>query len=200
MSNIKTQYKGLFADLAAINRIYGGLWSIGCSPYLHAAILISLICAPFWMVPGWWDLPISVLPNLVGFTLGGYAILLAFGDEGFKIALSGSSSDKASPYLGASATFAHFISVQILALILAIIAKSGVFTYFPCQLADKINNIVDLDALTHVVWGLCFTVFTYALTLLGAATIAIFHLTGWYDRLISEKQKRNKKTAPDNEN
>lgn len=196
MDRIIAQYRGLFSDLSKVYRIYGGIPSVLGSPYLHAAILISLMCSPFWWACGWWELPIAVLPNLIGFTLGGYAILLAFGDEEFKKVLSGSENSEDSLYLAASATFAHFIFIQIIALMLSIIAKSQIFSLLPSGLAEKIASILNLELLTHMLWGLVFTFFAYALTLLVAATIAIFHLTGWYDRILSAKQKIKDENPP----
>jgi hypothetical protein len=85
--------------------------------------LLNLIMFENWF-GRWWDTPVAVLPSLIGFTLGGYAILLAFGDEEFKSVFAGATTkNKDSPYVIVSATFMHFIVVQVIALLIALAAE-----------------------------------------------------------------------------
>src|ERR1700730_17504153 len=52
--------------------IYGGLWAIFTSPYTHVAIIFGCI-AKLLACPsaGFGQIGISILPNLLGFTIGG---------------------------------------------------------------------------------------------------------------------------------
>ena len=78
------QYKGIIQIASLYWSRYGGLGSLVGSPYLHLAILLCVPCYAIWGSPNWWDLPLSVLPGLIYFTLAGFAMLIAFGDDGFK--------------------------------------------------------------------------------------------------------------------
>src|SRR5947207_15899152 len=65
------------------------------------------------------------------FTLAGYAMLIAFGDERFKALLTAPSAEHpASAFMAINATFMHFLVVQIVALLVAIVAKSRPFSSF----------------------------------------------------------------------
>jgi hypothetical protein len=85
-----------------------------CSPYTRLAAILLVLTSHFWWTQDWWELPISILPNLIGFSLGGYAILLAFGDEKFRKLLVPERKATPSPgaptlYMTVSAIFLHFI-------------------------------------------------------------------------------------------
>ena len=84
-------------------------------------MVLNILMYDVWLSPGWWNLPITVLPNLVGFTLGGYAILVAFGDDKFRALLASKEHNQNnSPFVVMSATFMHFILTQVLSLVTAI--------------------------------------------------------------------------------
>jgi hypothetical protein len=78
-----------------------------------------------------------VLPNLLGFTLGGYAILLAFGDSRFrdKISEQDEGDDEPTLFMELNGTFVHFIILQAIAILLAVIGtagtiRTGLFAWF----------------------------------------------------------------------
>jgi hypothetical protein len=147
---------------------YGGFFAPFKSLYFWLsfaiAILINFLRKDVWL---WYEVALQVLPNLIGFTLAGYAILLAFGDKDFIDAIRGKSDKseqdgKVSPYIRVSATMAFFVISQILGLVVAM-----VFT------AASIST-----------WWLNFLfgwLFIYTLFLGLAATMAIFFLTKMYD-------------------
>jgi hypothetical protein len=109
--------------------LYKGTGSAFRSPYLHLAILLSFLLFP-WLGCGysqttWSALALGIFPNLMGFTLGGYAILVAFGDRTFMRKLCGPDKDgRASPYMELNAMFVHFILMQGLAILLAYLSKA----------------------------------------------------------------------------
>lgn len=46
--------------------------------------LMTVILYPSWSHQGWWNDILSLMPNLLGFSLGGFAMWIAIGDEAFK--------------------------------------------------------------------------------------------------------------------
>lgn len=117
------QYQGIYDDLQLYWHSYGGWMSFVTSPYLHISIFITVIACPKFVCPKepfWYSLPLSVLPNLLGFTLGGYAILLAFGDEKFKSVIAGKEPDgEPTYYMTMNGAFIHFIILQAITIIVA---------------------------------------------------------------------------------
>ena len=171
------------------------------SPYLHLAGLILALTWNTWWAPqcgkdgacvGWWDQNISVLPNLLGFTLGGFAIFIGFGDEKFRAILADpepeqpgkpatdNSNTLSNLYIGLCASFVHFILVQAIALLFAIVAKSWWF-YTPYM--DSFRGW--LPALNAVGGAIGYGLFLYALTCVLAATMHVFRIAKMYARFRS---------------
>lgn len=68
------------------------------------------------------DLVVSAIPNLLGFTVGALAIVLAFSSaEIFKILAE--DGDPQSYFMKLTSNLVHFIMVQVLALICGIVAR-----------------------------------------------------------------------------
>lgn len=132
---------------------------------------------PFWLNESWWDTALSTLPNLLGFTLAGFTIWLGFGDEKFRILLSNAKPDKESAFMGVSAAFAHFVVVQLLALIAALWSKAMDF-----PLPNDFNLRIMFKPIAHFGHFLGFTLFVYALMSALAATLGVFRAASWYDR------------------
>lgn len=92
------QYRGIIKMFRRYWRAYGGCAAIGGSPYFHISILITALVSDIWMQPQWWDGVLSIVPNLTGFTLGGFAIIVTFGDDSFKrIVYSVDEEEEAEP-------------------------------------------------------------------------------------------------------
>lgn len=201
LKRIVEPYQGLLGLFAVYWKSYGGLVGIVSSPFFHASLLLLMITAGIWTAENWWATVTSILPNVLGFTLGGYAIWLAWGDEEFKKLISGKKAildgngghveqSQASPYMEVSATFAHFVMVQLLALLAAIVAQGLNF----CPSEDSwIRSVFSRDALAVVRmlgWGVGFWLFLYALMTALAAAMAIFRITHWYDAHQTKKRLR----------
>lgn len=181
--NIVTVYKGtrdLFMDYW---RSYGGTGALLRSPYLHLAVFLLLPTFAIWSQPGWWDMVISVIPSMLGFTLGGFAIFLGFGDEKFKAFLAERETpQQPSLYLGLCASFFHFIFIEFIALVIALVAK-GLWFNFPWP--EPILMI--LPYLIYLGWGIGFGVFLYALSAALAAGAQIFRVARWYESHKNQK-------------
>jgi len=178
-------YNGVRNNLRVYFDAYGGWKEICVSPYLHAATVLAILTPGIWTRQGWWDIPLGVLPNVIGFTLGGYAILIAFGDERFKTLLTTPSDEHpVSAFLAINATFVHFLLIQIGALLLAITAKSRPFSYFEemTEVGKWLGQYVLLRrSIAYTSWFLGYVVFLYALTLAFAATAAVFRVARWFE-------------------
>lgn len=158
---------------------YGGLSSLLRSPYFHAALVLLCLTFNTWINPAWWDQSLSVLPNLLGFTLGGFAIFIGFGDEKFRALLAEPEDDKNMPtiYVSLCSTFVHFILVQVFALTYALIAKSWWF-YTP-WLDFSRPALVYLNGIAGAIgYGL----FLYALTSVVAATMHVLRIATMYEQ------------------
>ncbi|TAL16445.1 hypothetical protein EPN96_09135 [bacterium] len=146
--------------------VYGGFLALVRSPYLHFAVILSSCIWPFWNTKEqgtWHSLTLSVIPNMLGFTLAGYAIMLAFGNESFQKAISGDSAKGPSPFIQVNAAFAHFIMMQIMAVIYAVIGKG--LNIYSGPLA----------------WS-GFTIFVYSVFTGLAAVLELFRLSYWFNK------------------
>lgn len=160
-------------------RAYGGREALLRSPYLHGALVMLVLTAPFWAGSDWWVQVIAVIPSLLGFTLGGFAMFLGFGDEKFRALLAEPDEDEPeapSLFVGLCATFVHFILVQCLALGVAMIAKAWAF-YVPWPVPFDVV-VLCLSLLGGAVgYGL----FLYAIASMLAATMYVFRVATWYE-------------------
>lgn len=165
------RYRGVADIFRLYWKHYGGAKEVVCSPYLHSAAVLTALLWRLWVEPGWWSIPLSVMPSILGFSLGGYAIWLAIGDERFRTILYGAGPDAGSPFMAVNASFVHFIVLQFAAILAALI-----FSAWP--VSDEAN----VAAYTKALWGGGFLLFVYALTSALAATMAIFRVASWYER------------------
>lgn len=173
-------YKGVAGIFVRYWRAYGGAKALVSSPYFHVALLLTAITWGYWSKPLWWDQVIGVLPNLLGFTLGGFAVFLGFGDEKFRALLAGADEDepdKPSLYVSLCATFVHFIIIQILALLYAILSKSWWFFYeWPAPIRALIPCLNMLGG------AIGYSLFLYSVTSILAATMHMFRIATWYEQ------------------
>jgi hypothetical protein len=169
-------------------RLYGGTRALVTSPYLHLALVVSASCYAVWSVSGWWQTVQGILPNLLGFTLGGYALVMGLGSDKFRKLISGprklkpqDAKEGASLFLRMSANFVHFVLVQVMALLAAILAGSmnahaPPGSWIAALLGQRLTHVACLG-----VWFCGFTLFVYALLSALAATMAVFRFTQWID-------------------
>jgi len=157
-------------------KLYRQTGSVFRSPYLHLAFVLGLFLFP-WLGCGysnttWSELALGIFPNLMGFTLGGYAILVAFGDRTFMRNLCGPDEDgRASPYMELNAMFVHFILMQGFSILFAYISKATGIVTGPLALIGT-------------------TVSLYALLLAFSATLTVMRFAGAYDNFMCNQRKR----------
>lgn len=177
-------------------RIYGGLSALFRSVYFLLALPLTLITAHTWTSPGWWGDVISILPSLLGFTIGGFAIFLGVGDERFRALIGGKDPDEGdehSPFLEVCGSFVHFAVVQFLALLFALICSA---LYFPAPswMPDFISN---LSAANTIAWGIGYFLFMYGLLLAIATVLGIFRVATWYDEWRTRQRQEENSTGSD---
>lgn len=144
-------------------RAYGGWTQILKSPYFHGAILLTGFMHAFWIQPDWWDLVLSIIPSIFGFTLAAFGMVLAIGSGVFGSMLAKArlydEEPENSDMAKVAAAFVHFLGLQFGALLLALFFKGCYLLpapFFAPILAEPITR--------NVGWGLGFLVAMYALT------------------------------------
>ena len=181
--------------LARYWRAYGGVKALFSSGYLYAAFFLSAAMAPAWMNNPWHETVLSVMPNVLGFSLGGYALLVAIGDENFRSLISGEDEDgEPSPYMEVNAAFVHFILMQLASIICALFSSAYYFKLDPNgRAAEVVNDLcIPFDKLVLAGNYLGHTVFIYALLTAVAATLAILRVSSWYDHMHTDRIKKEK--------
>lgn len=187
-------YRGVFSIYARYWRAYGGLAALVRSFYLHTALVITLICTNAWLTAGWWDQVTAILPNVLGFTLGGFAIFISFGDEKFRQLLAEPDEDELdapTAYVKLCSTFVHFILVQIVALLVAILAKA---MYFPWENSPAFFKAA-LPWLNGVAGYIGYALFIYSLTSALAATMHVFRIASMYESFHQSSRDSNRKSG-----
>jgi len=179
---IKKSYKGVLEIFARYWRCYGGFSALFLSPYLHVSLVLTVVLTPVWTDIGWWNIPIEVMPGILGFSLGGYAIWIAIGDGRFRALLAGSDEKaQSSPFMEINASFLHFILLQFLSILMALI-----FLSIGPSHQSQVNCI-------HLgFWFFGFLVFVYALLSAIAAAMAIFRVASWYDMHLTQIRESDK--------
>jgi hypothetical protein len=179
--------------------LYGGVREISRSAYFRFAFLIFIATFGLWGKPGWWADVLSILPGLMGISLAAFTLFLSAGSESFRQNIAGDVPNEgivdqpageevpeveaASPFVRTAVVFLHFLVIQFIALILAICAKSFYAVKAP-EWFVSINYFASL-----FLWGLSFLVFIYALSVVLAASFAVYEIVRWFDIDVTIKRE-----------
>src|SRR5689334_11556352 len=104
MVEVQQMFHG-YTDLRTlVNRYwsaYGRFRAFLFSPYLHLSVGILFVTYGVWTRDSWWSFVISIVPNMLGFSLGALAIILGFGNDRFLTTISGQRPGEPgeSPYV-----------------------------------------------------------------------------------------------------
>lgn len=185
--SLYVQYKALREALSKYFAEYGGWRETLCSPLLHVAIAISVISGSAWFNTHWTDLALSIVPNLLGFSLGTYGILFSLMSGRMKRALRALNNRRGRPYLyEINATFFHFIFVQTLTVLFAITCRQttiiDLFEAF--EIDERLYYIFDIFSFIINIIG--FTLMVYSILLAVASSLAIFRLARIVDPSVEE--------------
>ena len=153
---------------------YGGKEKLLNSLYLWIAIILGILISLFrdseWE---WQNDVLTIIPSILGFTLGGYAILVGFGDTNFFNIICGKKeNEKASLYMRVNSSFLHFIIVQFLSLFYTIIMRALKPEFF-------ILNTIGI------------ILFLYALLTIVSTSFSVLHLANWFDMSIENNKKNS---------
>lgn len=174
---------------------YGGFSALLFSPYLHVAAVLTGFLWPAWAANHWWETTFQVVPSILGFTLAGFTIWLGFGDEKFRRLLTKRRIGKnASPYIGVSAGFVHFIVVQLLAVVAALI---GAATDFPLSATNPFRPMMTM--LAPIGHFLGYLLFVYSLMTALAATLGVFRTADWFERTRRQDAKQDDRQSAAND-
>lgn len=141
-------------------KVYGGIWSLLRSAYFWLAIVFSLLGVDIWWVsdekttPRWLNFSLDVTPSVLGFSLGGMAILLAFSTDRFLYAIKQGGKED-SYFMKVMASFFHLAIVQVVGLLAAIFCVPVVIPY--C-----IYAIISFIGFFATVYGLLLIISTVA--------------------------------------
>ena len=153
--------------LSRIIKRYGGWRAVLSSWFFRIALLLLLPTYSLWSKPNWWDTVMAVIPNLLGFTIGAFALTLAFGDERFKNLLANSADDESGSTIHEmSATFFIFIAVQSIALLSAIACK-GMWEFGSSIVPENFFGVIQIFG--NVIWCISYLFFIYGIVLALAA-------------------------------
>lgn len=189
-NRLRQSYDPFLENVSKYWSIYGGVWAILSSPFFHAAIVVGIISTPFWSAEKWWETILGIVPDTIGFTIGGYAILVAFGDEDFRKRIAGKrhQKDEESPFMDVSASLLHSVILQATCMLLALVANS-IFFLSPAGLGDSASWVWYLPAGLFSFIG--YTTFLYALFTIVAVGLNIFRVSRWFDYAQTERKKKN---------
>jgi hypothetical protein len=166
---------------------YGGWAALFCSPYMWIAFIVSLMNYLFSQNENWIETPLAILPNLLGFTLGGYSIWLALGNTSLNeiLAEKEQGEDVPSEFMIVNASFVHFIFLQVLCLFLLIFIKTTVlketliFSIFGCY-SPVVSSVLWLANFFN--W-FTFFLFLYSILSMLGALFALLNIASVLDIL-----------------
>ena len=169
---------------------YGGLNSVVKSRYFWAAVATTALCSKYYTQPGWWELAISIVPGLVGFSIAGVAIFVSLGSDSLRSVIAGKrvGSEEPSPFLTFMSMFTHFIVVQLLALFIALVSKA-LFDVAPIS-PNPFEAIA--VSLKNPFWLLGGLTLSYAVILCAALALEIYRLARMIDTFQTVQNSRLK--------
>jgi len=123
-SSISRSWRNQSKEIARYWELYGGWRALAASPYAHLSVVFGIVTQcrhskAFDPAAA----TLSVIPNVLGFTVGALAIILAFSSSDFFTYLIDGGKEK-SLFMKTVANFVHFIVVQIFSILLAILCSA----------------------------------------------------------------------------
>jgi hypothetical protein len=156
---------------------YGGWTSLIKSPFLHIGLVISAISYSVWISSVWIDNVYAVIPGLLGFSLGTYALLFSLMSGRIKLALKAIKNSRECSYLDEiNATFLHFILVQTVCLLWAATMRSHILfdVLMFLKFSKKFFVLLDIGRVISGFVG--YSLMCYSLTLVIASSLVVYRL------------------------
>lgn len=162
--------------LKLVWRVTRGWRGICYGPEFWLSLVVLVCTAPYWLAHHWWAHVLAIVPTILGFTITGFAIFLAFGSDDFKRFLARGKEIDENAYMSTGSAFVIFICVQLIAIFFALIVNAFQFptpgflsAYRPCI---QIGN--------YIVGAVGYFLFIYSIGLALRASMRIFRLSRWY--------------------
>lgn len=153
---------------------------------------------PLWWENGLSPLVIEILPCVLGFSITSFTMLLAIGDERFRRWLAiRPAKDQHARIFGTSVAFFHFILMQLVAIVLAVISSAKIGTFLlglPLNYGRYHLITVFLDVASKCLRGFSAIVAIYALVLALAAILHLLRLTQLYTSFSTMASKSSAKS------
>ncbi|WP_379921752.1 hypothetical protein [Erythrobacter sp. R86502] len=176
--NAQNQFKPFWRHIKGYFRSYGGWKSVLGSPLFVAAVLITAVSYRQWLAPEWTEAAYSLLPSLLGFSLGTYALLFSLITARVKGAMRAIKNDEAISLLEqVNATFFHYIFVQVVGLVWAFLFSGNLFFDVATWLRPQAELVWCAFSLMRTLGSFFgFLLMVYSVTLIVAAAMAIYRL------------------------
>lgn len=110
----------MFENLIKLYSHYGGARAVLKSGYFWISLLLAVLSCKSIESRGWADKAVGVLPSLTGFTIAAFAIIFAILSPEMLRRLMAADDYGRSPIAEIAASIGHAVSIQVLALILAV--------------------------------------------------------------------------------
>lgn len=170
----------------------GGVFT---SLYFLSGFCLACLSFRLWIEPKWWEIPLTILPNLLGFTITAYAVVLALNSNELFDALAYEKNDSISPLTEINVTFVHFILVQTTTLILAILSK-GMYFQIDIEL-DFIINAISWGGIAFGFVGVWL--FWYSISMIVSVTFTLMFIGKKLDKITKHRIKLKKLQDDDEE-
>lgn len=173
-----SQFRPFFRRINRYFLAYGGWGSVLGSPLFFLSLVITAASYSQWWGEDWTDLSLSLLPSLLGFSLGTYAILFSLITARVKGAMRAVKDDREISALEqVNATFFHFIFVQVVSLLWAFSFKGTALFDLATYIAPLWPPALCIFQVARAVGaGIGFLLLIYSVSLMIGAALAIYRL------------------------
>lgn len=200
------QYKAIYSALREVWASYGGCSALFGSPFLHLSILFSLLSFGTWRSGDWWDLGLGVVPAILGFAIGTFAIFVALGDEKFREMLAKGGKLRVKSVRDIYVSFVFLITLQAIAVLFCMLAASrplvSIFDLVRLQEIDIPPMILESGKIISIFCRfLGFTLVVYSVLSVIPMTLSVLRMGSLYlgyfligtgaDRQVSDEKAEN---------
>lgn len=187
MSKLLNLLRGQFRAFGKLIRryfnAYGGFSAVLTSPLLIFAVGLSLISYRKWLTDNWSESALSLLPNLLGFSLGAYSVIFSILTHRMRTAIKASKNDAGHSYFDEiNSAFFHFILVQVIAIFWAFAYRGSLLTDIALALKPHYQCAWEAFGAIAALGGFIgYTLLLYAVALVIASATAVYRLASIAD-------------------
>lgn len=177
------QYATFWRFLRRYFHDYGGPSAVFGSPLFGASLLVTFASYHTWLQDDWVDSIQSVIPNLLGFSLGTYALLFSLISPNIRKALRNLRNSRDVRYLDEmNATFFHFLLVQTICFLWSFLYNQS--TFYDIAKIISINfpseiNLFPLLETSGSFFGVLLLV--YSVFLVAGSSLVVFRIARLVD-------------------